>query len=173
MCWGGEHTGDFSREADRHVPMAEIPNLSSVHVLICESTYGIRVHEARFEREQRFLDSVLRIVRRWGKCLMPVFALGRAQVTAVFFSTFYCSATPTAQELLLILEEYWEAHPDVQSIPIWYCSPMSSRGMPVFRTFISVCGDYVKKVVSVRNKSTENETSQPSFWRFDRLPIEG
>lgn len=72
--------GDYSREIDRHVPPAEIPD-HPVHLLICESTYGIRIHEPRPQREKRFLESVSKIIRRRGKCLLPVFALGRAQVT--------------------------------------------------------------------------------------------
>lgn len=72
-------SGDYSREIDRHVPLAEIPNIS-VQVLICESTYGIRTHEPRPQREKRFLDSISKIISRKGKCLLPVFALGRAQV---------------------------------------------------------------------------------------------
>ena len=46
-----------------------------------------QVHEAREAREARFTSTVERVVRRNGKCLIPVFALGRAQ------------------ELLLILDE--------------------------------------------------------------------
>ncbi|RIA94472.1 beta-lactamase-like protein [Glomus cerebriforme] len=38
------------------------------------------------------------IVQRGGRYLIPVFALGRAQ------------------ELLLILEEYWKAHPELESV---------------------------------------------------------
>ena len=39
------------------------------------------------------------IVARGGRCLIPVFALGRAQ------------------ELLLILDEYWASHPELHDIP--------------------------------------------------------
>jgi cleavage and polyadenylation specificity factor subunit 3 len=77
--------GDFSREVDRHVPIAEIPDVP-VHVVICESTYGIRVHEPRIEREKRFLNSVCRILQRSGKVLMPIFALGRVQVIYHIFT---------------------------------------------------------------------------------------
>jgi cleavage and polyadenylation specificity factor subunit 3 len=37
------------------------------------------LHEPREEREKRFTDNVRDIVTRGGKCLIPVFALGRAQ----------------------------------------------------------------------------------------------
>lgn len=49
----------------------------------------LQVHESKDEREARFCESVARVVLRGGRCLLPVFALGRAQ------------------ELLLILDEMW------------------------------------------------------------------
>ena len=92
------YTGDYSMEDDRHLMAAELPfSLSSssstnqtmlsssfinstTDVLICESTYGVQVHASRAEREARFTTTVERIVTRGGRCLIPVFALGRAQV---------------------------------------------------------------------------------------------
>ncbi|PHJ16339.1 cleavage and polyadenylation specifity factor protein, partial [Cystoisospora suis] len=122
------YTGDFSREKDRHVPIAEIPPQIDVQLLICESTYGIHIHDDRELRERRFIKSILDIVvGRGGKCLLPVFALGRAQ------------------ELLLILEEYWSRHPEVQHIPIIFLSPLSSKCLVVFDTFIDMCGEPVKE----------------------------
>jgi cleavage and polyadenylation specificity factor subunit 3 len=45
---------------------------------------------------------------------MPVFALGRAQ------------------EILLILDEYWSSHPDLEPFPIYYVSALASRCMKVY-----------------------------------------
>ena len=76
-------------QPDRHLLGAETPP-ESPHVLIVESTYGVQLHETRAVREQRFTSAVHGIIRRGGRCLIPVFALGRAQ------------------ELLLLLESHWE-----------------------------------------------------------------
>ena len=46
------YTGDFSREEDRHLPQAEIPNMRP-DVVICEATYGTHIHEPRETREAR------------------------------------------------------------------------------------------------------------------------
>ena len=90
------YTGDYSMEDDRHLMAAELPFVqqtssaatnnnaiarTSTDVLMCESTYGVQVHASRTERETRFTTTIERIVTRGGKCLIPVFALGRAQVT--------------------------------------------------------------------------------------------
>ncbi|GIX65182.1 cleavage and polyadenylation specificity factor subunit 3 [Babesia caballi] len=122
------YTGDYSTELDRHVPCAELPPINA-HVLICESTYGIRVHEERLQRERRFLRVVIDVVTRGGKCLLPVFALGRAQ------------------EILLILDEYWEANSNLQSVPIFYISPLAQKSLRVYETFVGLCGEYVKECV--------------------------
>lgn len=120
------YTGDFSREIDRHLKPAEIPNFD-VHILVVESTYGIHKHEPRLIRENDFTRYVSEIVRRGGKCLLPVFAVGRAQ------------------ELLLILEEFWEANPDLHSIDILYASSLASNCIEIFKTYINMTGDYVRK----------------------------
>jgi cleavage and polyadenylation specificity factor subunit 3 len=82
------YTGDYSCEEDRYIMKAEIPQ-SNVDILISESTFGIRVHESRRMREQKFQEYVHKIVKGGGKCLLPVFSAGRAE------------------ELLFILDEYW------------------------------------------------------------------
>uniref|UniRef100_A0A0M3IUR6 Beta-Casp domain-containing protein n=1 Tax=Ascaris lumbricoides TaxID=6252 RepID=A0A0M3IUR6_ASCLU len=56
---------------------------------------------------------------RGGRCLIPAFAHGRAQ------------------ELLLILDEYWEAHPELQDIPVYYASSLAKKCMAVYQTFVS------------------------------------
>lgn len=108
------YTGDYSREEDRHLTPAEIPK-TNVDVLIVESTYGTNRHEARVDRETKFCKSVEKIVLNGGSCLLPVFAVGRAQ------------------ELLLILDEYWEKNKDLQNIPIYYASTLAAKCMSVFR----------------------------------------
>ncbi len=41
-------------------------------VLIVESTYGSTKHQSRAEREEVFTSFVRKIVKRQGKCLIPV-----------------------------------------------------------------------------------------------------
>ena len=108
------YTGDFSREEDRHLMAAELPSVRP-DVLIVESTYGIHIHEKREDREGRFTSTVHEVVARGGRCLIPVFALGRAQ------------------ELLLILDEYWAAHPQLHEIPIYYASSLAKKCMAVYQ----------------------------------------
>lgn len=126
------YTGDYSREEDRHLKAAEIPPFRP-DVLIVESTYGVQEHEGRRVREKRFTDRVARIVRNGGRVLLPVFALGRAQ------------------ELLLILDEFWEANPDLHNIPIYYASAIAAKCMPVYQTYINMMNDNVRRRFEISN----------------------
>ena len=112
------YTGDYSRYPDRHLVGAETPP-HCPDVLIVESTYGIQIHESREDREAKFLNWVTEVIQspRKGKCLVPVFALGRAQ------------------ELLLLLDEYWEQHEELRSVPIYFISSMSTRCSAFYETY--------------------------------------
>jgi predicted metal-dependent RNase len=72
------YTGDYSRLPDRHLSGADTP--PTPHVVIVESTYGTSRHLPALEREKRFIDKVHETVVRGGRVLMPIVALGRAQV---------------------------------------------------------------------------------------------
>lgn len=96
------YTGDYSMEDDRHLMAAELPN-TKPDVLMVESTYGVQVHASRAEREARFTGTVERVVTRGGRCLIPVFALGRAQVNINIFQNcqnFWWDLTETTTVFL-------------------------------------------------------------------------
>ena len=118
------YTGDFSREKDRHLLGAETPG-ERPHVLIVEATYGLQLHETREVREQRFCATVHSIVARGGRCLIPVFALGRSQ------------------ELLLILDEYWKQNSSLHGVPIYYASTVAKKCMRVYQTYINMMNDEI------------------------------
>lgn len=127
------YTGDYSREEDRHLMAAEQPRGVIPQVLICESTYGVQSHEPRQDRETRFTRMVHTIVNRGGRCLLPVFALGRAQ------------------ELLLILDEYWQAHPELHNIPIYYASSLAKKCMTVYQTYTNMMNAKIREQAKTSN----------------------
>ncbi|KAK1672453.1 endoribonuclease YSH1 [Colletotrichum godetiae] len=132
-------TGDYSREQDRHLVSAEVPKGVMIDVLITESTYGIASHVPRLEREQALMKSITSILNRGGRVLMPVFALGRAQ------------------ELLLILDEYWGKHADFQRFPIYYASNLARKCMVVYQTYVGAMNDNIKRLF--RERMAEAEAS--------------
>ncbi|KZF23968.1 hypothetical protein L228DRAFT_244829 [Xylona heveae TC161] len=132
-------TGDYSREEDRHLISAEVPKNIKIDVLITESTYGIASHIPRLEREAALMKSITSILNRGGRVLMPVFALGRAQ------------------ELLLILDEYWARHAEFQKIPIYYASNLARKCMVVYQTYVGAMNDNIKR--RFRERLAESEAA--------------
>jgi cleavage and polyadenylation specificity factor subunit 3 len=126
------YTGDYSRKADRHLPGADTPEVSP-HVLIVESTYGVATHSPKEEREKRFTDKVAATVLRGGKLLLPIVALGRAQ------------------ELLLILEDYWARHPDLRRVPIYQASGLARRSLSIYQTYINMLNEDVQAAFDTAN----------------------
>ncbi|CAK7227734.1 endoribonuclease ysh1 [Sporothrix bragantina] len=144
-------TGDYSRELDRHLVSAEVPKGVKIDVLITESTYGIASHVPRLEREQALMKSITGILNRGGRVLMPVFALGRAQ------------------ELLLILDEYWSKHPDFQNFPIYYASNLAKKCMVVYQTYTGAMNDNIKRLYAERAREAEatgNSAGGGGPWDF-------
>lgn len=119
------YTGDYSREEDRHLRAAETPQFSP-DVCIIESTYGVQLHQPRLVREKRFTDVIHSTISQGGRVLIPAFSLGRAQ------------------ELLLILDEYWSNHPELHNIPIYYASPLAKRCMAVYQTYINAMNERIR-----------------------------
>lgn len=84
------YTGDYSREEDRHLMVAEVSRLphqsvlflsfvllkvptARPDVLVVEATYGVQMHEPQLQREARFCDSVATTMLQGGKVRRRVF----------------------------------------------------------------------------------------------------
>lgn len=137
------YTGDYSREEDRHLVSAEVPPIRP-DVMICESTFGVHTLPPRKEKEEQFTTLVSNIVKRGGRCLMPISAFGNVQ------------------ELLLILDEYWDSHPELHNIPVLYASGLAFRGMQVYRTYIHTMNDHIK------SRFSRNRNDNPFAFKYVR-----
>lgn len=127
-------TGDYSREKDRHLNIAEVPP-QRPDILICESTFGTATHEKREEKEIRLTNIIHKTVLNGGNVLLPVFALGRAQ------------------ELLLLLDEYWGNNEDLEPVQIYYASSMAKKCMTVYKTYINMMNESIRKKFRSENSN--------------------
>jgi cleavage and polyadenylation specificity factor subunit 3 len=143
-------TGDYSREDDRHLVSASIPSNVKIDVLITESTFGISTHTPRLQRETQLMKSITDVLSRGGRALLPVFALGRAQ------------------ELLLILDEYWTKHTEFQKFPIYYNSSLARKCMVVYQTYVSAMNDNIKRMFRERMAEAEaaGDVGKGGPWDF-------
>lgn len=133
-------TGDYSREEDRHLSSAEVPH-TKPDLLITESTFGTATHIPRLEREHKLTKMIHSTIQQGGRCLLPVFALGRAQ------------------EILLILEEYWQQHKDLQKIPVYYASDLAKKCMSVYQRYIYMMNEKIRERMA-------NTNTNPFFFKY-------
>ena len=80
-------SGDLSCAPQRTVPPATSPKQRDPDLLILESTYGGRTHPDRREEERRLAHAVAGHIQAGRHCLIPAFALGRAQEIMIILRT--------------------------------------------------------------------------------------
>lgn len=103
-------SGDVGRQ---HDPIMRAPEpLSKADVLICESTYGDRLHDAS-DPEQILTDIITETSARGGIVLIPAFAVGRAQM------------------LLYLIHKLMQEH-RIPRLPVYLNSPMAIKATEIF-----------------------------------------
>lgn len=98
------------------------------------------------------------IVNRGGRCLIPVFALGRAQELLLILGKRIHYFTMTNFNVIInlcfdlnFLDEYWGLHPELHDIPIYYASSLAKKCMAVYQTYINAMNDRIKRQIAVNN----------------------
>ena len=51
----------------------------------------------------------------------------------------------------MILDEYWQANPQLQNIPIWYASKLASRALRVYQTYANMMNARIRAQMDVSN----------------------
>lgn len=110
------YTGDFNTTPDRHLGCARIDRVEP-DLLITETTYATTIRESKRCRESDFLELVHATIEGGGKVLIPSFALGRAQ------------------ELLVLLETYWDRM--LMTMPIYFSTGMVQQANLYYELFSS------------------------------------
>ncbi|KAG0572445.1 hypothetical protein KC19_VG095700 [Ceratodon purpureus] len=140
------YTGDYNMTPDRHLGAAQIDRLEP-DLLITESTYATTVRDSKRVRERDFLKAVHNCVAAGGKVLIPVFALGRAQ------------------ELCILLDEYWER--TNLDIPIYISAGLTMQANVYYKLLISWTNQKVKHSYVTRNTFDFKHVTQ-----FERSKID-
>ncbi|XP_012582824.1 PREDICTED: cleavage and polyadenylation specificity factor subunit 3, partial [Condylura cristata] len=100
------YTGDFSRQEDRHLMAAEIPNIKPDILIISYRS----LFERCAPRDRR---------------------------------TFLSHKTA--------LDEYWQNHPELHDIPIYYASSLAKKCMAVYQTYVNAMNDKIRKQININN----------------------
>lgn len=113
---GREKHFGFSGDVGRpNMPILRDPEfMGNVDALICESTYGGRIHASTDEMPARFLEVVKRTVDRGGKIIIPSFSVGRTQDIVYQLNNLKNDGM-------------------LPNIPVYVDSPLSTNATEVFR----------------------------------------
>ncbi|MBM4398423.1 MAG: MBL fold metallo-hydrolase, partial [Deltaproteobacteria bacterium] len=105
--------------------------------LVCESTYGERLHDAAALAEDELADVIRETVERGGRVVVPAFAVGRVQ------------------ELVWHLHRLYDSH-RIPRVPVFVDSPMAVRATEVFREHVEC---YDRQTVSEFLENGDNPFS--------------
>ncbi|SMQ47566.1 unnamed protein product [Zymoseptoria tritici ST99CH_1A5] len=142
-------TGDYSRETDRHLIPAAVPRNVKIDCLITESTFGISTRTPRQERENALIKSITGILNRGGRVLMPTTAVGNTQ------------------ELMLILEDYWQRHEEYRRFPMYYASGLAKKVMIVYQTYVETMNDTIKAKFQASAAAASDSSGAGGPWDFN------
>lgn len=105
-------TGDLGRST---LPIIRDPApMPPVEVLICESTYGDRLHGDITKSKDKLKEVIVRTAERGGKVLIPAFSLERTQ------------------QIVYDIHLLWDAK-EIPAVPIVIDSPLASKVTDVFQ----------------------------------------
>lgn len=108
-------SGDMGNE---EVPiLQDSESLEPVDMVVCESTYGDRLHEDERMRKDILLEYIERGLERGGTIMMPAFSLERTQ------------------EILYLLDEMIEEDKSLPRFPIFLDSPMAIDALPTYNKY--------------------------------------
>lgn len=120
----GNKTIIFSGDiGGQNMPLVkDIDYLSDADYVICESTYGDRIHEDLKTRDQQLLQAVQRVTSNNSTLLITIFAIERTQ------------------DILKVLNDYYESHLDF-NVPVYLDSPMAIDATRIYEQELSYLND--------------------------------
>ncbi|KAK9103630.1 hypothetical protein Sjap_020884 [Stephania japonica] len=116
---------DFNHRKERHLNGTVLESFTRPAVLITDAYNALNNQPYRRQRDQEFLDTVLKTLRADGNVLLPVDTAGRVL------------------EILLILEQYWAQHHF--SYPIYFLTYVSSSTIEYVKSFLEWMSDSIAK----------------------------
>lgn len=114
----------FSGDIGGHnMPLVkDIDYIDKADWVVCESTYGDRVHEDVTDRDKKLIDAVKRVTLNNSTLLITIFAIERTQ------------------DILKVLNDYYETHLDFK-VPVYLDSPMAAEATKIYKEEIKYLND--------------------------------
>lgn len=124
------YTADIGRFNTSLIKDPEIPPFADI--IICESTYGDRLHDTTIHAEQEILNAVLYTLKeKKGKLIIPAFSLGRTQ------------------EIVFALNKL-DLHGLLPNIKIFVDSPLAVDATAITKQFSYLLNSEIKRFIDSR-----------------------
>ncbi|KAL8141831.1 hypothetical protein V2J09_014863 [Rumex salicifolius] len=116
---------DFNHRKEMHLNGTGLESFVRPAVLITDAYNALINQPSKRQRDQEFLDTIMRTLRSDGKVLLPVDTAGRAL------------------EILLMLEQHWAQHH--LTYPIFFLTYVSSSTVDYAKSFLEWMSDSIAK----------------------------
>ncbi|XP_068645532.1 cleavage and polyadenylation specificity factor subunit 2 [Aristolochia californica] len=116
---------DFNHRKERHLNGTVLESFVRPAVLITDAYNALNNQPSRRQRDQEFLDAIVKALRADGNILLPVDTAGRIL------------------ELLLILEQYWTQHH--LTYPIFFLTNVATSTIDYVKSFLEWMSDSIAK----------------------------
>ncbi len=142
--WRLIFSGDVGRPNMAILNDPDLPDAADI--LIMESTYGDRQHQAKAAARKELREIVRETVRRGGKVIIPAFAVGRTQELVYALNTL-------------------AADGDIPTLPIYIDSPLAVNATEVFRMHPEAWDEDVRAFLVEEGKPNPFDTAQVEYVR--------
>lgn len=126
-------TGDLG---NNDIPLLrEHSIVDDADILIMESTYGNRLHEAKVSKAHEFLDVVSKTLERGGNVIIPSFAVGRTQEIL-----YELQKSKQSED-----EEFRREFDEVMNANVYVDSPLATSATEVFLKNLDCLDEFVQE----------------------------
>lgn len=53
--------------------------------------------------------------------------------------------------IIFLTDEYWQNHPELHDIPIYYASSLAKKCMAVYETYSNAMNEKIRKAITINN----------------------
>lgn len=119
---------------NKNMPILRDPSIiADADFVVIESTYGNRLHEARGDNTERFVDIILNTIERGGNVVIPSFAVGRTQ--------------EIIYDLYKQKYKLGDKFDKLMSVPVVVDSPLAISATQIFRNNLDCYDDEARSYV--------------------------
>lgn len=76
-------------------------------------------------------------------------------ISPICYESYVCILIPVCITngvcFMSYVDEYWQNHPELHDIPIYYASSLAKKCMAVYQTYVNAMNDKIRKAININN----------------------